>query len=145
MGNDNSGNDEKVKYEEVGRNAAKDLASDWNSSKGGCTDRHLQDQLILFMALAKGKSKMATCAMELHTETAKYIAQLLTGAKFKTSQRKDGTLLIECDGIGYSPNQKGKKSKKKKNKNDDANNEEKSHENDSSKGKGNKKNLLNDR
>ncbi len=42
---------EKVKYEEVGRNAAKDLASDWNSSKGGCTDRHLQDQLILFMVL----------------------------------------------------------------------------------------------
>merc|ERR1712154_174062 len=102
MGNDNSGNDEKVKYEEVGRNAAKDLASDWNSSKGGCTDRHGQDQLILFMALAKGKSKMATCALELHTETAIYVAELMTGVKFKVSNMKDGTVMIECVGIGYN-------------------------------------------
>merc|ERR1712129_210323 len=97
--------DEKAKYEEVGRNAARDLIADWNSTKNGCTDRRLQDQLIIFMALAKGKSRMTTCAEELHTKTAIHIAELMTGAKFNVSNMKDGTLLIECEGIGYSAKQ----------------------------------------
>merc|ERR1712129_132515 len=101
--------DEKAKYEEVGRNAARYLIADWNSTKNGCTDRHLQDQLIIFMALAKGKSRMTTCAEELHTKTAIHIAELMTGAKFSVSNMKDGTVLIECEGIGYSAKQKKNK------------------------------------
>merc|ERR1712130_839338 len=90
-----------VNYEEIGRIAARQLVTDWNSTKNGCTDRWLQDQLILFMSLAKGRSKMATCSLELHTKTAIYIAELLTGVKFDVSTNKDGTVYIECDGIGY--------------------------------------------
>ena len=93
---------QEVDYYGIGRNAARELITDWQSTKGGCTDRWLQDQLILFMALAKGKSKMATCALELHTETAIYVAELMTGVKFKVSNMKDGTVMIECVGIGYN-------------------------------------------
>lgn len=97
---DNS--DSKVDYEEIGRVAARELITDWNSTKNGCTDRWLQDQLVLFMALAKGKSRMATCSMELHTETAIYIAELLTGVKFDVSTSNDGTVFIECEGMAYN-------------------------------------------
>eukprot|EP01083_Nonionella_stella_P031456 86154_1 len=97
-------NDINAYYEEVGRIAARELITDWKSSKGGCTDRWLQDQLIIFMALAKGKSKMATCALELHTQTAIHIAETFTGVKFNVSTMKNGTVWIECDGIGYTAN-----------------------------------------
>ena len=39
---------------------------------------HSSFQLILFMALASGKSSIRTGPLSLHTETAIYIAQLLT-------------------------------------------------------------------
>jgi len=94
--------EEAVDYGEIGRSAAKELITDWSSTKGGCTDRWLQDQLILFMALAKGRSRMATCALELHTETAIHVAELMTGVKFKVSNLKDGTVMIECEGMGYT-------------------------------------------
>ena len=135
----NNGNygDQRSEYEEVGRNAARDLIQDWTSTKGGCTDRYLQDQLIIFMALAKGKSKMATCAEELHTKTAIHIAQLLTGAKFEVSQMKDGTVLIECDGIGYCANQMNDVQKSEQKMNDD--------QDDNKKANKNKKNLSDGR
>lgn len=108
-GRKNRGNDQQqqqqtpdVDYHGIGRSAARELITDWQSTKGGCTDRWLQDQLIIFMALAKGKSRMATCALELHTETAIHIAEVMTGVKFKVSSMKDGTVLIECEGMGYS-------------------------------------------
>eukprot|EP00485_Elphidium_margaritaceum_P008313 CAMPEP_0202689266 /NCGR_PEP_ID=MMETSP1385-20130828/4566_1 /ASSEMBLY_ACC=CAM_ASM_000861 /TAXON_ID=933848 /ORGANISM="Elphidium margaritaceum" /LENGTH=530 /DNA_ID=CAMNT_0049344377 /DNA_START=116 /DNA_END=1708 /DNA_ORIENTATION=+ len=111
-----SGVEEKMteNYDEVGRVAARELIADWQSTKGGCTDRHLQDQLIIFMALAKGRSKMATCALELHTETAIYIAEQMTGVKFNVQTGKDGTVWIECDGIGYNINSNGNKTTQKK-------------------------------
>eukprot|EP01084_Bolivina_argentea_P318181 551755_1 len=90
-------------YEEVGCKAAKELINDWNISKFGCTDRWLQDQLIIFMALAKGKSRMKTSTLEMHTKTAIYIAEIMTGVKFVVLQQKDGSVLVECDGIGYKP------------------------------------------
>eukprot|EP01084_Bolivina_argentea_P256637 432149_1 len=94
-------NDQNIYYENIGKNAARELINDWNKTIEGCTDKWLQDQLIIFMALADGVSKMKTCNLELHTETAIYIAQLLTGAKFNVSHLKNNTVLIECHGIGY--------------------------------------------
>eukprot|EP00486_Rosalina_sp_Unknown_P013337 CAMPEP_0201597018 /NCGR_PEP_ID=MMETSP0190_2-20130828/193593_1 /ASSEMBLY_ACC=CAM_ASM_000263 /TAXON_ID=37353 /ORGANISM="Rosalina sp." /LENGTH=512 /DNA_ID=CAMNT_0048057729 /DNA_START=57 /DNA_END=1595 /DNA_ORIENTATION=+ len=126
-GNDNQ-NDKGEDYEEVGRVAARELVSDWNSTKGGCTDRWLQDQLIIFMSLANGKSRFRTCALELHTETAIHIAEIMTGVKFDVTTEKDGTVLIECEGIGYpkmikkdqKKDQKQKsKTEQKENDNDD--------------------------
>merc|ERR1712039_504878 len=89
-------------YDEIGRMAARELIQDWHYSKNGCTDRWLQDQLIIFMALAKGTSRMATCTLGMHTKTAIHIAQLLTGAKFDVKTSRDGTVIVECEGIGHS-------------------------------------------
>ena len=42
----------------------------------------MQDQMIIFMALAKGVSRIMTGPLTLHTETAIHIATELTDAKF---------------------------------------------------------------
>ena len=53
------------------------------------TDEYMQDQLIIFMALAKGISKIQTGPLTLHTKTAIYFAEKMTKAKFRVF-RKDG-------------------------------------------------------
>ncbi len=75
---------------------------------GGCVDQHLQDQLIIFMALARGRSRVRLGSMELHTRTAMHFAQeLATGATFRVIEDKtDSTFLVECDGIGFSSSSK---------------------------------------
>ena len=42
----------------------------------------IQDQMILFMGLADGESVLRTGPVTLHTESAIFITQQLTGAKF---------------------------------------------------------------
>lgn len=61
---------------ETGKKAAEELLS--SVSVRACVDQYVQDQLIIFMALAKGKSAIKTTPITLHTETAIFIAQLLT-------------------------------------------------------------------
>uniref|UniRef100_A0A0G4I2Z9 RNA 3'-terminal phosphate cyclase domain-containing protein n=1 Tax=Chromera velia CCMP2878 TaxID=1169474 RepID=A0A0G4I2Z9_9ALVE len=75
-------------------------------------DEHLQDQLILPMALANGRSRMLSGPPTLHTQTAIHIASLFTSAKFTIraigaeAEYQDlscrGLHVIECDGIGFS-------------------------------------------
>lgn len=67
----------------------------------------MQDQLILFMALASGTSRIRVWGPTSHTETAIHIAQQLTKAKFsiKIDQQLENappTWIIECAGIGMS-------------------------------------------
>lgn len=84
----------------VGHEAAKGLTQELIS--GGCVDQHMQDQLIIFMALAKGTSRVRTGPLTLHTRTAIRMAEMLTGAKFTTEpaslhsgSAKQGTILPE--------------------------------------------------
>jgi len=63
----------------VAREAVHYLVEDWNT--GSCVDRYLQDQLIIFMALAKGTSYLRTGPVTLHTQTAIHFAKRLLGAK----------------------------------------------------------------
>ena len=44
---------------------------------GGCTDEHLQDQVIIFMALASGTSQLLTGPLSLHTKTSLYFGKAL--------------------------------------------------------------------
>lgn len=74
---------------------------------GGALDEYAQDQVIIFMALAEGVSKVLVGPIELHTETSIHFAQLLTGAKFNiekvTNKKndKEDTYIITCEGIGF--------------------------------------------
>ncbi|KAJ0032839.1 hypothetical protein NQD34_002920 [Periophthalmus magnuspinnatus] len=92
-----------VYADKIGIEAAEMLLR--NIRHNGCVDEFLQDQLIIFMALAKGKSRIRTGAVTLHTQTAIHIAEQLTQAKFIISKCSDDlsgntTFLIECEGSG---------------------------------------------
>ena len=88
-----------VSAEAVGLEATEQLIHDLNHE--ACIDQYMQDQLIIFMALANGTSKVKTGPLTLHTETAIYFAQLLTGAKFVINKVSQSQNIIECTGIGY--------------------------------------------
>jgi RNA 3'-terminal phosphate cyclase len=68
---------------------------------GGCMDRHLQDQVIVFMALAAGQSVLKCGPLELHTKTAIRFAALLTGAKFEVLRVADPVASDRLSALGY--------------------------------------------
>lgn len=92
-----------VPAEKVGEDAARMLVT--NLQHGGCVDEYLQDQLVLLMALARGKSRVLCGPITLHTETAIHVAKLLTQAQFKIEKVSETTNIIECEGIGLENSQ----------------------------------------
>lgn len=88
-----------VPAEEVARNAVDELTN--NLQHGGCVDDHLQDQLVIFMALAKGHSSLRCGPLTMHTQTAIYVAEKIMMAKIKVEEVSDKEgCIIECEGIG---------------------------------------------
>uniref|UniRef100_A0A1B6LSD4 RNA 3'-terminal phosphate cyclase n=1 Tax=Graphocephala atropunctata TaxID=36148 RepID=A0A1B6LSD4_9HEMI len=87
-----------LKPDRVGQAAAEELAQAIQARV--CVDSHTQDQMIILMALAKGRSKILSGPITLHTETAIHIAQLMTKATFSIHKQDDNTNIIECEGIG---------------------------------------------
>lgn len=84
---------------ESGKKVANELIQYINNRS--CVDSHVQDQLIIFMALARGVSRVrCKLPVTLHTKTAIYIAELLTEAKFNIIE-EGSTAIIECTGIAY--------------------------------------------
>lgn len=69
-----------------------------------CVDEHMQDQMVVLMALAGGKSRVRTGPLTLHTETAIHIASTMSAAVFRVEKAEEGggggAVIIECDGIG---------------------------------------------
>lgn len=63
-----------------------------------CVDEHIQDQLILFMALACGQSCIKTSNLTNHTRSVIYVAELMTGNKFNV-QDQGQQVLISCQGL----------------------------------------------
>lgn len=93
---------------EMGSEAANQLTS--NLNHGGALDEFAQDQVIIFMALAAGRSKVKTGPLQLHTETSIHLASMLTSATFTVTavepeeyERPDTeqSYYIECEGIGF--------------------------------------------
>lgn len=76
LGGSALGSRKETSYE-TGRRAVNELV---RSIEGGsCVDQYVQDQLIVFMALAKGISRIrCDFPLTLHTQTAIYIAEKLT-------------------------------------------------------------------
>ncbi|XP_018582217.1 RNA 3'-terminal phosphate cyclase [Scleropages formosus] len=92
-----------VYADKVGVEAAEMLLR--NIRHNGCVDEFLQDQLIIFMALVKGTSRIRTGPLTLHTQTAIHVAEQLTKAKFSVTKAEDEhstgeTYIIECQGAG---------------------------------------------
>ena len=63
---------------------------------GGCVDEYMQDQIVVFQALAAGKAEV-DCGVDreatLHTRTARWVAEQVVGAAFDELGR--------CQGLGY--------------------------------------------
>lgn len=112
--------DRKKRSKETGQEAAIELLE--TLKDGGCVDEWLQDQILIYMALAKGTSRVLTGSLTLHTQTAMWIAETLTGVKFTVTKMCDGGRntrpistavygkkdriagqhMIECEGMGLS-------------------------------------------
>lgn len=95
----------------VGMEAANELLS--TLEDGGCVDEHLQDQLVLYMALAQGTSMISTGSLTLHTRTAMWLAEQLCGVTFEvqgpfgppdSNGRVSGKHTLQCQGLGFQPN-----------------------------------------
>ncbi|XP_018012151.1 RNA 3'-terminal phosphate cyclase isoform X2 [Hyalella azteca] len=82
----------------VGVEAAQALIED--CKLGACVDRHMQDQMILLMGLAAGKSSVVCGPLTQHTLTAIEIMQQSTPVKFTVDKMNDSLFKISCDGIG---------------------------------------------
>lgn len=93
--------EKRMPAEQIGEEAVESLISDLRA--GGCVDQYLQDQLIIWMALAGGVSSVLTGELTLHTRTAIHFAELMSKAKFVVVDRGNGTFIITCQGINLSP------------------------------------------
>uniref|UniRef100_A0A182UC75 RNA 3'-terminal phosphate cyclase n=1 Tax=Anopheles melas TaxID=34690 RepID=A0A182UC75_9DIPT len=59
-------------------------------SVGACVDRHVQDMMIILMALADGTSRIRTEPLTMHTKTAIYVTELMTKVGDKIGCRSQG-------------------------------------------------------
>lgn len=78
----------------IGNTVARNLMED--ISTGACADRFLSDQLIPFLSLAKGTSKIRIPAMTDHIDTRLWLAETMLGAKTKINGS-----LVQIEGVGY--------------------------------------------
>lgn len=78
-------------------------AMEWNRGMIGKICR-LQDQLIIFMALGEGESKILCTEPTLHTRTAMVVAEQLTAAKFQVHKpvEQSGCWQIYCKGAAIA-------------------------------------------
>ena len=61
----------KANWEQIGSKLARGLTRQINLD--ACVDEHMQDQLVVFMAMANGVSRVKIGKMEGHTEAAIYV------------------------------------------------------------------------
>lgn len=82
----------------------KELMESLLGSPNSCVDKFLQDQMIIFMALASGNSVLRCGALTSHTHTAIEMAQKMTGVKFTVEKIGESVndCLVSCEGIAFS-------------------------------------------
>lgn len=85
---------------EVGAEAAKNLLSELSSNAP--VDSHLCDQLLPFMALAKGTSSIKCTKLTDHTLNNISTIEKFVDVKFKVKGEKDQSAEISVDGAAFS-------------------------------------------
>ncbi len=86
--------------EVVGREAAERLLRSLRS--GVPVDLHALDNLVIYMALADGNSRVVSNELTSHAETAIWLCKLLSNAEFKVEHL--GKLIeVMVNGIGFKP------------------------------------------
>jgi len=86
--------------ERVGSEAADDLL---NQLRTGCAvDRYLTDQLISYMALAEGMSKITSAELTSHTITNIELVEKILGVKFEVEGQRGQPGRIRVEGLGFA-------------------------------------------
>ena len=86
--------------EEVGRVAAEDLVH--LMSQNVPLDADLADQLLLYMALAKGKSTIRVAQVTQHMVSCIYVCEQFFGPVFTITNETGPLTTVTCDGVGFS-------------------------------------------
>ena len=77
---------------------------------GGCVDEYMQDQLVVFQALANGRARVEYGkgqTASLHTQTARWVAEQVLGMKFDE--------MGMCDGQAFKVGEKFRERKRNEN------------------------------
>lgn len=84
--------------ETVGLEAAEDLIQ--QLERRAPVDRHLGDQLILWMGLAEGSSAIKVSELSLHTVTCIEVCKSFLEVKFEVQGRVGDVATVRCEGAG---------------------------------------------
>lgn len=84
--------------ERVGEEAARELLKEMKGI--GVVDMHMCDQIIPYMGLASGRSRVLVSELTNHLKTNVYIVENILGVKFRTEEADKG-YIVEVDGIGF--------------------------------------------
>ena len=86
--------------EEVADDACSDLLQFLASD--AAMDEHLADQLILYMALAKGRSSIVTERITTHLRTNMWVVEQFLPVTFQADETKG---IVSVEGVGFGPAQ----------------------------------------
>ncbi|KAJ8934959.1 hypothetical protein NQ318_007198 [Aromia moschata] len=64
---------------------------------GACVDDHSQDQIVVLMALAQGRSAVKVCDITMHTKTAIFVVEQMTQVKYDIIPSGSNNI-IQCAG-----------------------------------------------
>jgi RNA 3'-terminal phosphate cyclase (ATP) len=96
LGADSLGRIDKT-AERVGEDAAHLIINELK--KRSPVDSHLADQIIMYMGLAEGESRIRITNLSLHTLTSIEICERILGIKYAVKKGIDKTAEIKCSGI----------------------------------------------
>ena len=86
---------------EVGREAAEGLLEQIKAINQS-VDQNMQDQMLIFLALSEGTSRVKTGNLTLHSQTAIQVIEIITKRKiFTVEPSDDSSVIISCNGIAF--------------------------------------------
>jgi RNA 3'-terminal phosphate cyclase (ATP) len=91
------------KSERVGEEAAKELLVEMKS--GAALDRHMGDQLLLYMALAKGESSVTVSELTPHIKTNIWVLEQFVDERFRVEELGNRAARLALRGIGLERSQ----------------------------------------
>ncbi|MFB6490751.1 MAG: RNA 3'-terminal phosphate cyclase [Thermoproteus sp. AZ2] len=83
--------------EAVGREAAEKLSAEL--ATGAALDSHMGDMIVLYMALARGRSEVVASRLTSHLETNIFVVEQFLPVKFSYSGKEP--VKIAVDGVGF--------------------------------------------
>jgi len=84
--------------ERVGEEAARSLIDQVKA--GAAVDKHMGDQLLIYMALAKGTSRIRVAELTLHAATCVELLRRLLNVRIEVEGELGRPALITCEGAG---------------------------------------------